>query len=127
MVKEIEQTKVIYEAVLDTPTRLSHTADEVLDALTQDRHPVVEIPWGERIGDELYEHHQIVLTRLQDERVYFANSLPNAQEVAAGAVLGGPEQGPERRMEGSGEQSMTVVLFRELLSHPDSSALIPGS
>lgn len=127
MVKEIQKTKMLYEALIGEAARLGATVDEVLAALGTGQHPIVEVPWGERVRGEIVDHHQLVLTRLEDQRICFANSLPNAHDAAAGAELGGAEQGPPRRMEASGEQSMSEEQFRQLMAQPGAEALLPGS
>ena len=118
----IEQAKRLYEAVMGRPTHLSASVDEVLAALERgEKQLLVEVPWGEVRDGETHERHQLILTRLEAGRVYFVNALHATAPV--GTTLEGREQGPQRRVEGLGEESMELDRFKALFARGGQAML----
>lgn len=120
----IEQSALLYEALTNQPVAISSTFEEVL-ALLRAQQPdiLVEVSWKERRDREYHDRHQLILTRLEGDRIFFINALKTTKP--AGTMIGGPEQGPLRRLEASGEESMETALFMTLFAL-GGKALIPG-
>ena len=107
----IEQAQQLWAALTNQATQLSTDAQQVLAALRAGQAQVlVEVPWGEVRDGETHETHQLILKRLEGDRVYFINALKGNEPV--GAVIEG--RGPRRRVEAGGLESMTVAEFGAL-------------
>lgn len=109
----IEQAQALFSALTNEPTHLTRSADEVLQRLQAGAKDIlVEVLWGEERAGEVHDRHQIILTRVSADRVYFINALKSHQ--APGSVIQGLGKGPERRVEPSGEESMKLERFVQL-------------
>lgn len=96
------------------PTRL-HSPDAVKEALLGGRGPLVaKLPWRQQEGALAFDMHDLSLTAWEDGRVRFLNSLPH--DGATGLELGGPGEGPMRRLEALGEESMDEKTFSALMA-----------
>ena len=88
---------------------------------------MVELPWDEDVGGERLERHQIVLHSLTDDqsRIRFYNpAAPHG--LAAGTELGAePHQGPPRRVDDEGLQSMELASLARFFAEGKARALIP--
>ena len=118
----IEQAQRMYEAVTNRPTRLTGSPDEVLQALKRGETQIlVELSWGEVRGGETHDRHQVILTRLEQGRVYFLNALHASAPV--GATIEGQGKGPQRRVEALGEESMVLERFKALFARGGKAML----
>lgn len=107
---DLQEAQRLYGALTNQPTRLTGSPHDVLAALRAgEENVLVELPWNEVRAGETHERHQLVLRRVEGERVYFINALKTPG--APGTELGGPEQGPLRRIEEAGEESMPLANF----------------
>ena len=109
----LEQAARLYTALTNEPMRISTSYDEIVKALQSGVKSVpVEIPWKERRGSDYHERHQVIVTHIADGRVYFINALKTAKPP--GTTVGGVDQGPLRRLEPSGEESIETPMFLTL-------------
>lgn len=118
----IEQAQALWKALTNENTHISPSAEELVIELRAGRAPIlVELPWGEVRGTERFERHQIVLSHVDERRVYFNNGLKT--DLPPGSVIEGPESGPERRVEPNGEESMDLVRFVALFARGGKAML----
>lgn len=111
----IETTRRMYEAVSGLPTAMETRMQVVLFTVIDGRGPVAaELPWQEGPDGTVAGWRQVILTDVRDKRVYFLNSVPSG--APAGTQLGGPGQGPVRRAEADGKESMDGRAFESLWS-----------
>lgn len=107
------------------PNALGISTDwnEVLAALHRGgRSVIVDLAWPESFAQD--GRHELVLERLEGDRIYYFN--PHAtQGLAAGTLLPAIASLPERRVEGTGKESMTLAALSELFAQGDGCALIP--
>jgi hypothetical protein len=112
-INSMEGAEVLLDALSPHSTRRVGSFQDLALALQSGAGPaLVELPWGEKRDGELYETHQLVLTRVEGDRVYFINALKS--QLPEGTVIVGMSKGPIRRVEPHGEESMTVSTFVEL-------------
>lgn len=120
----IEQAQQFYHALTGRQTHLSASGAEVLSALDTETAPLlVELPWGERRGDELHARHEVLLTRFANGRIYFINALKT--DLPVGSIIEGHEKGPTRRIEPAGEESLDLESFLTLFN-AGGTAMIRG-
>lgn len=124
----IERTQEMYQAVMGETPQLTSDFATAFDALVEGAADiVVELPWDEDVGDETLERHQIVLHSLSDDqsRIRFYNpAAPHGLPV--GTELGTePHQGPHRRVEDDGLQSMALANLARVFAEGKARALIP--
>lgn len=118
----IEQAQRLYEAVNNRPTRLTSSAEEVVQALKRGESQILtELPWGEVRHGETHERHQVILTRVEAGRVFFINALHT--NAPAGVTIEGQGKGPQRRIEAMGEESMALDRFRALFERGGKAML----
>lgn len=111
----LEAAKQLYGALLPQPLTITGTLEELEAALgAGERNVLVELPWGEVHGGRRHDRHLVVVKRIADGRVYFANGLKNPDPV--GAVIEGPDRGPARRVEPNHEESMPKAAFEALFA-----------
>lgn len=124
----IERTRQMYQAVMGETPQLTTDFATAFEALVEGAADiVVELPWDEDRQGERLERHQIVLHSMSNEqtRVCFYNpAAPHGLET--GTELGtAPHQGPPRRVEGEGLQSMDLPLLARYFAEGKAQALIP--
>lgn len=107
---EIQKAERLYEALTGKDAQLTNDLATVLAKVTPETPVLVEIPWGEMRQGELHDRHQIILTHVAGERIYFINALKTPAKP--GETLGGPGKGPQRRFEANGEESMPLGQFQ---------------
>lgn len=118
----LEQAQRLYEAVSNKRTRLTGSADEVLQALKRGETQVLaELPWGEIRDGVTHDRHQVILQRVQAGRIYFINALH--ADAPIGATLEGQGKGPQRRVEALGEESMALDRFSALFARGGKAML----
>ena len=101
------QSGLLLEAVLGVSPQPLQDLDDVLDALGENE-VLLTLDWDEGV-------HQLVLVEARGDRVYFFN--PSAdQTLEAGTELGGADDTPLRRSEGTGMESMKLQILQELLT-----------
>lgn len=124
----IARTTKMYREVLGEEPRLVEDFGPALEALLGGvREVIVELPWQERRLGADVERHQIVLRELSEDnsRVVFYNPAAR-RDVAPGADLGSAEkEGPPRRAEASGLESMEVNALARFFAEGRALALIP--
>ena len=115
---QLDQTQRLLAAVMGTDARQSDSFDDVRKAFAEGKPDVVvELPWYEDGST-----HQLILTRLQGDRVYFINPLGHG-DARAGTVL--QDGGLGRRVEEDNTESSTVSDFEKLFGAGKARALIP--
>lgn len=124
----IERTRKMYQLVLGQTPQLTTDFAIAFGALVEGTADiVVELPWQEVQGGETVERHQIVLHSLSDDqgRILFYN--PAAPPgLTAGMELGlAPLQGPPRRVEEEGLQSMELSSMARFFAEGRAQAMIP--
>lgn len=124
----IERTRQMYQAVMGETPQLTSDFATAFGALVEGAADiVVELPWDEDVGGERLERHQIVLHSLTDDqsRIRFYNpAAPHG--LAAGTELGAePHQGPPRRVDDEGLQSMELASLARFFAEGRARALIP--
>ncbi len=124
----IERTRKLYEVVMGQSPELTADFSLAFAALLEGLPDiVVELPWNETRPNEQLERHQIVLHSLgqNQERVLFY--VPNASpDLVPGTEIGGqPGQGPARRVEADGLQSMALTDLARFFAEGRAHALIP--
>jgi thiamine pyrophosphate-dependent acetolactate synthase large subunit-like protein len=121
---QMDQARALYAALTGQPTHLAASLDEALKVVLSGKGPVVvELPWGEVHQGERHERHQVIVTRVANNRVYFINALKN--KARPGQTLGGPGAGPVRRMEADGEESMDLAGFKAVYARGGQAMLSP--
>ncbi|MBM3461989.1 MAG: hypothetical protein FJX76_07805 [Armatimonadetes bacterium] len=124
----ISRTSVMYREVLGMePTLVTDFAPAFQALVDGSGEIIVELPWKERRGQEIVERHQIVLRALTEEnaRVIFYNPAAR-REFDAGKDFGGTEnEGPPRRAEGGGLESMELSALARHFAEGTAMALIP--
>jgi hypothetical protein len=124
----IERTRQMYEMVIGQAPELTTDFATAFAALVEGTADiVVELPWDEDRGGEMVERHQIVLSALSDDqsRVLFYNPAA-AHGRAPGTELGaGAHQGPPRRVEEDGLESMDLASLARYFAEGKAHALIP--
>lgn len=118
----------MYQTVMGTTPELTTDFAVAFGALVEGTADiVVELPWSETLAGEPMERHQIVLHSLSDDqtRVLFYNpAAPHGLTV--GTLLGsGPDEGPPRRVEDDGLQSMDLADLTRFFAEGKAHALIP--
>lgn len=115
---QLDQTQRLLVAVMGAKAKQSNKFEDVRKAFRAGKTDVVvEIPWYSDGGT-----HQLILTRLQDDRVYFINPLGHG-EALAGATLS--DGGLARRVEGDSTESATIGELESVFGAGQARALIP--
>ena len=81
----------------------------------------VPVPDVQHPDGETHDRHQVILTRLEQGRVYFLNALHASAPV--GATIEGQGKGPQRRVEALGEESMALERFKALFARGGKAML----
>ncbi|NDD27359.1 MAG: hypothetical protein EB084_03735 [Proteobacteria bacterium] len=124
----IERTRQMYQTVLGASPELTDDFSAAFAALVDGSADiVVEIPWDERWGEEMLDRHQVVLHGLSDDQTRLTFYNPAAPHgLEAGTEIGGrPGEGPPRRVEAEGMQSMELSLMARWFAEGKAQALIP--
>lgn len=124
----IERTRQMYQTVMGQSPELTTDFATAFGALVEGTADiVVELPWDEDQNGERVDRHQIVLHSLSEDqsRINFYN--PAAEHgLAEGSELGtSPHQGPPRRVEEDGLQSMDLSALARFFAEGKAHALIP--
>ncbi|MGE0487982.1 MAG: hypothetical protein AB7S38_02075 [Vulcanimicrobiota bacterium] len=115
----IEELKALHEGVLGQPLVEEREPERVLARL---RAGESDFPLALRWDDQ---PHSVVVESLRSERVFFFNPM-QAEDVQPGTLLGGTRDGPRRRSEEDGLESVAVEDFRALFSQRQAVCLVPG-
>ena len=121
----IEESRQLYEAATGRSARVSTSLEEVVGCLLGGGTRIpLEVPWDEERGSERVQRHQVVLLQVDLEagRLHFFN--PAATEVPPGTDLGGVGQGPSRRAERPGRESMELALLADFFARGEAFALL---
>lgn len=124
----ISRTRHIYREVMGEEPSLVEDFAPALQALVDGvTEVIVEIPWTETRGEESVERHQIVLRRLSEDgsRVVYYNPASRRDAAPGTSLGGGPQDGPPRRAEGEGMESMEVTALARWFGEGRAMALIP--
>lgn len=120
----IINTKRIYEKLSGVKTYLEDRLDVPLCLLADGHGPIAaELPWQEGPDGTVAAWRQLTLSAVRDGRVYFTNSVPSSAPV--GTQLGGPGEGPARRVEAGGKESMEGQAFASLWSFGGRAMIEP--
>jgi len=125
MNSDMDTTHAVYEDIMGEKGVLTRSYETLLQALLRgERGIIAEIPWNEEIDGELVAAAQIVITRLENERIWFSSNLPQPEGIT-GIVGGGEGLGPLRVIEPSLEESMDLGTLKEQFQK-GGSAIVPG-
>ncbi len=125
MNSDMDTTHAVYEDIMGEKGVLTRSYETLLQALLRgERGIIAEIPWNEEIDGELVAAAQIVITRLENERIWFSTNLPQPEGLT-GIVGGGEGLGPLRVIEPSLEESMDLGTLKEQFQK-GGSAIVPG-
>lgn len=115
---QLDQTQRLLAAVMGTQAEQSSRFEDVRKAFSEGKSDVViELPWYEDGGT-----HQLILTRMQADRVYFINPLGHGN-ARAGTML--HDGGLGRRVEEDNTESAAVADLERLFGTGKVRALIP--
>lgn len=115
---QLDQTQRLLAAVMGTEAEQSSRFDDVRKAFSEGKSDVViELPWYEDGST-----HQLILTKLQADRVYFINPLGHGN-AKAGTVL--QDGGLGRRVEEDNSESAAIADLEKLFGTGKVRALIP--
>jgi hypothetical protein len=123
----IEELRQALEVMDSRSFTVSSSLTDVMGALVgQDNRVPLELPWDEEVLGEKLTRHQVILVGLDDEggRICFFNPAA-AAGLRAGTHLGGPGQGPPRRVEHDNVQSMDLAEFARFFAEGHAYALLP--
>lgn len=84
---------------------------------------IVNLLWNEQRDDKFYERHEIVLEKLEGNRIYFFNPLKTTN-IKIGDVISGNNRGPKRRLEPHGFESMEISTLQNIFNQGNALALI---
>jgi uncharacterized radical SAM superfamily protein len=98
----------------------------VIDALKKGTSNIItEMIWGEHRDGEYHERHKIVLLYIsENDRVVFYNPMGN-EGTRIGAILGGNDMDPVRRVEGINRESVPVDAFIDFFTERDAACYFP--
>jgi hypothetical protein len=123
----IGETQRLYRELFGQEAQLVNDFGMAFQALVEGVNDiVVELPWEEDQFGEKVSRHQIVLKQLLDDntRVQFFN--PAARNAAPGTELGNqPDEGPKRRVEATGVESMELSQLARYFAEGKAMALVP--
>ncbi len=115
---QLDQTQRLLAAVMGTDAEQSSRFDDVRKAFSEGKSDVViELTWYPDGGT-----HQLILTKLQGDRVYFINPLGHGASKA-GTVL--QDGGLPRQVEEDNTESAAVADLEKLFGSSKAKALIP--
>jgi hypothetical protein len=124
----ISRTQAMYRDVLGEEPRIVSDFAPAFQALVDGvTEIIVELPWDETQGGVRVERHQIVLRRLDDDnaRVIYYNPAAR-RDVEVGQSIGGKSgEGPFRRAETAGLESMPLTEIARTFAEGTAIALIP--
>jgi hypothetical protein len=124
----ISRTQAMYRDMLGEEPIIANDFAPAFQALIEGvTEIIVELPWDETQGGVSVERHQIVLRRLDDDntRVIFYNPAAR-RDVEPGQAIGGQAgQGPARRAESAGLESMPLTELVRSFAEGTAIALIP--
>jgi hypothetical protein len=119
----LEETRHLLTATLGQAGRATEKWEDVSQALQAGKTDIVlSLPW-EHPG-EAPQRHQIVLSRREGDRLVYYNPKGHAK-LPVGATLPGNKTVPERRVEGTGLESLPEFVIRDLFIKGAGAALIP--
>lgn len=123
MEMDMEHTKLLYEKIRDEKAMITSDFKLLITRLNDsEKGIIVEIPWKEDINGRFYEKNQIVLIKMHNHRIYFSNPIPK-QGIDLAEVGGNPKEGPRRKIEFDGKESIDIDTF-EILFADGGSAII---
>lgn len=115
---QLDQTQRLLGAVMGSAGDQSGKFDDVKKAFGAGKIDIViELPWYPDGST-----HQLILTRLTDDHVYFINPLGHGDAKAGTALLDGSLP---RRVEDDNTESATLADFEKLFRGGKAKALIP--
>jgi len=115
---QLDQTQRLLAAVMGTSAEQSSRFDDVRKAFGDGKTDVViELPWYEDGST-----HQLILTRVTGDRVFFINPLGHGSAKAGSDLQDG---GLRRRVEEDNTESAAVADVEKLFGAGKARALIP--
>jgi hypothetical protein len=122
---DMEATQAVYGDIMGEKGIITRSYESLSEALKRGEHGIIaEIAWDEEIDGEFIAKAQIVINRLENERIYFSSNLPQPEGIT-GIVGGRKGLGPLRIIEPSQEESMDLATLKEQFQE-GGSAIIPG-
>ncbi|MBO9541256.1 hypothetical protein J7643_11765 [bacterium] len=119
----LTQTRRMLENLTGAPMDETRDWAAVLSTLKAGKGDVIlELPWQH--PDAPPERHEVVLKHLSQDRVVYYNAR-SPQSLAVGTILPGNATIPERRVEGTGLESMPLGDLQRLFLDGEGAALLP--